>query len=502
MLMKQKLLLLLGALLLTAGTAWGVAPNSQVSFRMNGNDIHPSFHQFSQAVPSPLDLGVVYASSAGVDSPNLGVIGYQVVIPKDREGIEYETSHYMLVYIGVYDSNIASTGVYYDSEDDKLKLWPTTSAVPVPFGTMYWGGSGGLEPMNEVMYAESFIAEDGEVLDFVLPNPLVYDETSHSYKTGKYQIGHSYVVAIHFKEVSQWTIDNTSGTSDWHYPQLSNEYGSYLWNDHKKECLLASFNYQTHEGSGPANVTLKVNGEDKYFGLLGSGQDPIELGKVYKDEATNLPSLGFVAYGFESSAPYTVNLDEYGMNYCTMVYTVYKKDGEIAGQINENHDVDYSDYKTGDFGWVTVGGGNTRLHCINCFNPENPAHLSEDWSWGDWQMEANLYPEYSHQHPVLAVWGLAEDYTGGSPGCFLDGEAYTIALYFAEYIDFYTGIHRNGGKYYKFNFTYSKDPVPSGISNVTTDRQRGGKWYTLDGREVTSPARGLYIRDGRKVVVR
>jgi hypothetical protein len=350
------------------------------------------------------------------------------------------------------------------------------------------------------MYAQSFIAEDGEVLDFVLPNPLVYDETSHSYKTGKYQIGHSYVVAIHFKEVAQWTYDITSGTSDWHYPQLSNEYGSYLWNKERtKECLLASFNYQTHEGSGPANVTLKVNGEDKYFGLLGSGQDPIELGKVYKDEATNLPSLGFVAYGFESSAPYTVNLDEYGMNYCTMVYTVYKKDGEIAGQINENHDVDYRDYKTGNFG--TVNGGEL-INCISCFNPENPAHLSEDWSWGDWQMEANLYPEYSHQRPVLAAWGLAEDdydYVNNSP--FLDGQTYTIALYFAEYIDFYTGIHRNGGKYYKFNFTYSSSTTD--INNATSNSKPNGKWYSLDGREVTLPtAKGVYVRDGKKIIIK
>ena len=144
--MKQKLLLLLGALFLTATTVWGVAPNSYVSFRMNGSDIHPSFNKFAQAVPSPLDLGIVYASSAGADSPNLGIIRYQVVIPTDREGFQYETGHYMQVYIGVYDSNIASTGAYYDSEDDRLKLWPTTSAVPVPFGTMYWGALVGLNP--------------------------------------------------------------------------------------------------------------------------------------------------------------------------------------------------------------------------------------------------------------------------------------------------------------------------------------------------------------------
>lgn len=503
--MKQKLLLLLGALFLTAGTVWGVAPNSYVSFRMNGNDTHPSFSQFSQAVPAALDLGIVYASSAGADIPNLGIIGYQVVTMTDREGYEYETGHYMQVYIGVYDNNIASTGAYYDAEDDRLKLWPTTSAVPVAFGNAYMGGSTGtFEPMDEVMYAQSFIAEDGELLDFVLPNPLVYDEATNSYKTGKYQIGHSYVVAIHFKEVSQLNIGGeSSGTSDWHYPMLSNEYGSYLWNDHKKECLLASFNYQTHEGTGPANVTLKVNGEDKYFGLLGSGQDPIELGKVYKDEATNLPSLGFVAYGFESSAPYTVNLDEYGMNCCTMVYTVYKKDGEIAGQINENHDVDYSDYKTGNFGTVN---GVELIHCISCFNPENPAHLSEDWAWGDWQMEANLYPEYSHQRPVLAAWGLAEDdydYVNNSP--FLDGQAYTIALYFAEYIDFYTGIHRNAGKYYKFNFTYSA--ATSGISLISNSSPTGegsDYWYSLDGLRLDKEPtqKGVYIFNGRKVLIK
>ena len=42
----------------------------------------------------------------------------------------------------------------------------------------------------------------------------------------------------------------------------------------------------------------------------------------------------------------------------------------------------------------------------------------------------------------------------------------------------------------------------SGIGTVKAAAEKGGNWYDLQGRRVAEPARGLYVRDGRKVVVK
>ena len=46
------------------------------------------------------------------------------------------------------------------------------------------------------------------------------------------------------------------------------------------------------------------------------------------------------------------------------------------------------------------------------------------------------------------------------------------------------------------------DQVASGIREVNSGGVKNEKWYDLQGRSVTNPAKGIYIRDGRKVTVR
>lgn len=40
----------------------------------------------------------------------------------------------------------------------------------------------------------------------------------------------------------------------------------------------------------------------------------------------------------------------------------------------------------------------------------------------------------------------------------------------------------------------------TGIASVKADTKADGKWYTLDGREVSAPTKGVYIHNGKKVV--
>jgi hypothetical protein len=44
--------------------------------------------------------------------------------------------------------------------------------------------------------------------------------------------------------------------------------------------------------------------------------------------------------------------------------------------------------------------------------------------------------------------------------------------------------------------------TPSGISNVTAAKQINGKFYNLQGVEIQKPIKGVYIQNGRKVVVK
>lgn len=447
MLMKQKLLLLLGALLMMVGNVNAAAPASYVKFSVNGTTPMVGFNKFSDAVPDPYNLGVVY-KMLNEDKPNLGITGYQVVINTDREGFEYEDSHYMLVYIGVYDESITVTGAYYDRNEDGLLLLPRYASVPVRCGRQFFGGgTGALAPMNEVMSASQFVWTDGVVDDFVLPNPLVYDEATNSYKEGEYQKGHSYVIAIHFKEITHVTKGDEDGglQPGWDYPQMSTEYTSWYWNnDYSKECLLARFTYAADEAVKTASVMMTVNGERKRFDLLGENQPPIDLGTIYKTEVTGhdgtwtLPDLGFNSFIVESAVPYTYS-DATGVYGASMTFTTLPK--SEADQIGEGFEVDNRDYKTANFGTFPA---------ILCGTEEGLAKLSENWAYEGDPMDVWANWAFSGTHPIMAGWPL--------DGAFEDGETYTVAFYFSEYNDYLQPIfiHRNGGKYYKFNFTYKE----------------------------------------------
>ena len=494
MLMKQKLLMLLGAMLVTISVR-AAAPVSYVSFSVNGTTPHVGFSKFSDAVPNPYDLGVVY-KMLGEDKPNLGITGYQVVIGTDREGFEYEDSHYMLVYIGVYDKSITNSAAYYDQSEDGLFVLPRYESKAVRFGHQLSGGTGSLEPMNEVMSASQFTWSDGMLVDFVLPNPLVFDEATNTYKEGEYQKGHTYVIAIHFNELTHVTIpDGYVGMSGskWSYPWNwePSEYTSWYWKDHSKECLLAQFTYAADEAVTTASVAMKVNGERKQYDLLGENQAPIDLGTIYKTEVTGhdgtwtVPDLGFESFIVESAVPYTYS-NAAGTYGASMTFTTLKK-SDADQVIVEGFEVDNRDYKTGNFGGYPA---------ILCGTTEGLAKLCEDWTYNCSPTDVWVNWMFSGFHPVMAGW---------ADEGFEDGEKYTVALYFSEYNDnlYPIFIHRNGGKYYKFNFKYSENF--SAIETLKSNDMTTTSWFTLDGRHINGQPihKGIYIKDnGRKVVVK
>ena len=44
--------------------------------------------------------------------------------------------------------------------------------------------------------------------------------------------------------------------------------------------------------------------------------------------------------------------------------------------------------------------------------------------------------------------------------------------------------------------------IATGIDSIGPDASDDGDWYTMQGQKVTTPTRGIYIRNGRKIVVR
>jgi hypothetical protein len=46
------------------------------------------------------------------------------------------------------------------------------------------------------------------------------------------------------------------------------------------------------------------------------------------------------------------------------------------------------------------------------------------------------------------------------------------------------------------------DQVTSGIREIVNRQSVNCKWYDLQGRRVLQPGKGIYIRDGQKVVIK
>ena len=58
------------------------------------------------------------------------------------------------------------------------------------------------------------------------------------------------------------------------------------------------------------------------------------------------------------------------------------------------------------------------------------------------------------------------------------------------------------GKRFVYNVTLSSEALYTGIENIASDNHNNGQIYDLSGRKVLKPTRGLYIQNGRKIVIK
>ena len=53
-----------------------------------------------------------------------------------------------------------------------------------------------------------------------------------------------------------------------------------------------------------------------------------------------------------------------------------------------------------------------------------------------------------------------------------------------------------------FKSTGSEGDCTTGVKEVKSGEVKGEKWYTLQGQRVAKPGKGLYIRNGKVVLVK
>ena len=78
---------------------------------------------------------------------------------------------------------------------------------------------------------------------------------------------------------------------------------------------------------------------------------------------------------------------------------------------------------------------------------------------------------------------------------------YVARLTTGSHASIYNEAHY-GNLFHNSMAEFLPDQVSSGIREVNSGGVKNEKWYDLQGREVTNPAKGIYIRSGQKVIVR
>lgn len=145
-----------------------------------------------------------------------------------------------------------------------------------------------------------------------------------------------------------------------------------------------------------------------------------------------------------------------------------------------------------------------RIFTIYRYNVTSINGTKKNPSWygdilGDWREEVILPTSSSVENPELRIfstWYPCE---------------YAYPWLMTDHIYEMSAINQNIGYnqpthlgYYLGSDTPGVYPVPTGIKEVKSDSQNSGngKWYNLMGVEVTTPSKGIYIHNGKKVVLK
>lgn len=118
---------------------------------------------------------------------------------------------------------------------------------------------------------------------------------------------------------------------------------------------------------------------------------------------------------------------------------------------------------------------------------------------GDWREEVILPTSSEVENPELRIFSTWYPCEYAYPWLMTDHVYEMSAI--NQNIGYNQPTHLG---YYLGSDTPGVYPVPTGIKEVKSDRLNSGdgKWYNLMGVEVTTPSKGIYIHNGKKVVLK
>ena len=351
--------------------------------------------------------------------------------------------------------------------------------------------------------ATSCSAEEYSALLAVVSNQsnFVYPPTGFyrikNYSTGAYWGQTSSTPTISFS--------NTDAASVL-YMTRSGEEGSYMYT-----IKLQGTKYVGNKDQSTGDYILSVVAPGKFS--MNDFRTNTIFGYTYADgTAINIYSFGGDAYSWsiEDATSFTVSLHEATDNEGSHTYATLCVPFNISGLTGaESKEVKtYVPTKDGDY--IVTGSGSTTADAgMPVLLIGESGATSATATVGSTYVASPVAPQSSHVMTgtftnasidctaatgTNYVLGLDEDNSNRIGFYHVNNDSFTLGANRA-YLNTSAGIEVKG-----FAINFGSD-IADGVNTVKII-EANGKYFDLSGREVAKPVRGIYIKDGRKVVVK
>lgn len=426
-------------------------------------------------IPSWLEVLVAEEQSGGY------VVSYSIGENSDNERTAYFKVYAMNGQVPVYSNMVTITQAAY------VAPVPTTTytlATTITSGKHYIITNGEDKAMGldrgsnrhavdiDINEGTATVASDGDVYEVAIYGPYtiegkscytIYDEKTQGYLLAASSSNNYLKTKSILDANGNWTIDIASDGVATIKAQGSNTRNWMRYNYNSGSSPLFSC-----YGSGLDDIYLFERSDDN-----GSGTAEVSIASACTD--------GTKYYGTYSStesfvAPTDVTVSEISLEDGKLVL----HDFTTGSLIPANTGVLVSSETAGTKTLTQATGGSSILGTANCLRPTGAGITADDMDAMDGSCK--FYRLTMHNGTDIGFWWGAAD-----------GAAFAVAANKAYLALPATAAVRSG---------YSWTDETTGIGAVLSETENDGFVYDLQGRRVSKPASGLYIKNGKKVVVK
>jgi len=290
------------------------------------------------------------------------------------------------------------------------------------------------------------------------------------------------------KDLKSVTITNQNEDSNWGGGQMFTAFAVSAWTDVTKVVLLGGFNewkqddYMT-KGDGyvwTKEVDATSIAGDIQFKLLVNGSNWIGNGSTMVIDAPD----NWVTGQTDGDWNYVLNNSKTGYQTYTVTATWDKNDKEYNGWTLK---IEGKDERTST--------PEVTYYLVGTFNE----WAEKDENYKLTKNEAAETEEYSIEIEFAAA---AEIKVMSSDGAWYpDGLNNNYSVAAGKY-DIYFRPNADGGDGWHYNYIYAAKQETDGISNIAAETLKTAVIYNINGQRVSQPSRGLYIMNGKKVVLK